>query len=188
MLTSDADETLTLTVSLWNALTWKATGSLHAPWSGASVKPGAPPKVSFAFVPARSEERRVGKESRAGGVRGRNVTGVQTCALPISAGGQVARDQPQCVHADIRRRRDVDADGQSLERFDLEGNRVAPRSLVWCERQAWCTAKGQLRVRPGKIGRASCREGESRWGRARSKRDWSSDVCSSDLCRGPGSS
>src|SRR5699024_7702315 len=32
----------------------------------------------------RSEERRVGKESTYRGIRDRNVTGVQTCALPIS--------------------------------------------------------------------------------------------------------
>src|SRR5437773_478836 len=31
----------------------------------------------------RSEERRVGKGGRVGGIRGRDVTGVQTCALPI---------------------------------------------------------------------------------------------------------
>src|SRR5207249_2655154 len=33
----------------------------------------------------------------------------------------------------------------------------------------------------GKIGRASCREGGYMSGHTRSKRDWSSDVCSSDL-------
>src|SRR5437879_3012833 len=32
----------------------------------------------------RSEERRVGKEVRRGGIRDTSVTGVQTCALPIS--------------------------------------------------------------------------------------------------------
>src|SRR5438552_3921831 len=36
-------------------------------------------------VDARSEERRVGKEGRSQGIRDDLVTGVQTCALPISA-------------------------------------------------------------------------------------------------------
>src|SRR5437868_4607581 len=47
----------------------------------------------------RSEERRVGKECRCGGamaqaedgIRDRNVTGVQTCALPISRTAAVKR-------------------------------------------------------------------------------------------------
>src|SRR5699024_6857694 len=56
---------------------------------------------------------------------------------------------------------------------------------------SYCITWAKIR----KIGRASCREGVKRWGgdvifssrrrHTRSKRDWSSDVCSSDLeCTG----
>src|SRR5690554_1408453 len=38
-----------------------------------------------AFLYLRSEERRVGKECRSFGIRDADVTGVQTCALPISS-------------------------------------------------------------------------------------------------------
>src|SRR5690625_3409726 len=41
-----------------------------------------PPEVASTGM--RSEERRVGKEYRAAGIRDGHVTGVQTCALPIS--------------------------------------------------------------------------------------------------------
>src|SRR5699024_5308830 len=60
------------------------------------ISPGSPSacinsKIRFNCSRERSEERRVGKECRCRGSRGqaedgirdRNVTGVQTCALPI---------------------------------------------------------------------------------------------------------
>src|SRR5699024_8089507 len=66
------------------------------PWAAArtprrSSPPGTCPARRACRVRWRSEERRVGKECREGGgqdqaedgIRDRNVTGVQTCALPI---------------------------------------------------------------------------------------------------------
>src|SRR5690625_2792783 len=40
-------------------------------------------RIAVQLPNVRSEERRVGKEGRADGIRDGHVTGVQTCALPI---------------------------------------------------------------------------------------------------------
>src|SRR5207249_103598 len=82
------------------------------------------------------------------GIRDRNVTGVQTCALPICAG-----------------RGDLERDGPLLGTGDGDGNaRRTTGSLAGAtdgEEQAQRRNGGHglhLSVRSGQIGRASCRE------------------------------
>src|SRR5207253_177104 len=69
------------------------------------------PVMTFLLPSARSEERRVGKECRSGwaaaedGIRDGHVTGVQTCALPISGFRQPRALLPDRRADDGRRRR-----------------------------------------------------------------------------------
>src|SRR5690606_39896911 len=74
------------------------------------------------------------------GIRGFHVTGVQTCALPIS---RVARTAPPPIHPRDRRR------ARPLPGRPVSGT-------------PWSSRSGRARARPPdrcQIGRASCREG-----------------------------
>src|SRR5437868_4351303 len=74
----------------------RTTSTTCSPWSSdaaSSCSPATNPTIprTRSSTRSRSEERRVGKECRSregsdqaeDGIRDRNVTGVQTCALPI---------------------------------------------------------------------------------------------------------
>src|SRR5699024_11704329 len=90
------------------------------------------------------------------GIRARNVTGVQTCALPISAVSWVM------LHASSW---ELDAEGVLRLRWDLvvsfertiQGSQLA---AVQIERPVAYRLAGACRVTlyPAQIGRASCRE------------------------------
>src|SRR5207248_271220 len=118
----------------------------------------------YRIDPDRSEERRVGKESRAGrrpdqaedGIRDRTVTGVQTCALPISGADRsparlpdVGRGQGHVQPAVGPRRRRRRSD-PARDRPEEEHPQRHPRA----ERRR------AVPDRSGQIGRASCRERE----------------------------
>src|SRR5699024_11595753 len=62
------------------------------------------------------------------GIRDRNVTGVQTCALPISADASGTR--PSRLHRDNRRRKSVGDDGKRMEREH------DPSTHITCSRRA----------------------------------------------------
>src|SRR5207249_6707080 len=93
--------------------------------------------------------------------RDRNVTGVQTCALPISPSGL----QAELLKAIAQR---VPGDAEALSGLGLVSGRLAHRSLdhrlfplseVDALRRQRGRASARLRRRRAKIGRASCREG-----------------------------
>src|SRR5687768_10872077 len=110
----------------------------------------------------RSEERRVGKECRYGwspcqaedGIRDVAVTGVQTCALPISQGGRVRRLAPQPGDAGAAEEgRKINASRRRLPPPPLRGGRRRAQAGARSE-----AADGGPRGRGEEIGRASCRE------------------------------
>src|SRR5687768_3724833 len=119
------------------------------------------------------------------GIRDVAVTGVQTCALPISG-------LPPAV--ELNRRWDGVAVMAALSKH---GNTVLNSLRKFSFNQAYLIEKEErekVQVRGlytlgFKIGRASCRErvemsedaDASRRRHTRCSRDWSSDVCSSDL-------
>src|SRR5256885_8405450 len=80
------------------------------------------------------------------GIRDYKVTGVQTCALPISA---QPRDDRRVLAGEVLEQRRVRARGHDLERFDhARSGPVEERIAV-----------GDIDPRTGtEIGRASCRE------------------------------
>src|SRR5690606_40617665 len=81
------------------------------------------------------------------GIRDFHVTGVQTCALPISGGG---------VHGGGRVRRGTAVRPASRRRGGVPGDRTRPvddRADLRRTRQALAAARGGA-----EIGRASCRE------------------------------
>src|SRR5437763_11601054 len=88
------------------------------------------------------------------GIRDTSVTGVQTCALPISGGTPTRscrrRGRPTPEGADA-----PNADGREKKRHGVgdEGQPNAGRYQGTCKRRAACVT-GRL----GQIGRASCRE------------------------------
>src|SRR5699024_11725620 len=99
------------------------------------------------------------------GIRDRNVTGVQTCALPICVPGEDAQGTELAV--DFLRQATEDQSRKiSGKVLVIGGGNVA----VDCARTAARFGAGQVRMvclesRETKIGRASCRErGASEWG------------------------
>src|SRR5699024_11847634 len=90
------------------------------------------------------------------GIRDRNVTGVQTCALPISG---------------IKAGPNGESDNGSGTVASTESN-SGPNTVRWTAAALLATA-GALVLALSKIGRASCREREvkSADGRYRNKRD-----------------
>src|SRR5207249_7089565 len=89
------------------------------------------------------------------GIRDRNVTGVQTCALPISLLKRHWNDFPCIGSASVPNRR------QDLRTGLIESRAENPE---WCRRlcfQRWCCGTdvwSDDTARSGEIGRASCRE------------------------------
>src|SRR5437762_1921186 len=120
------------------------------------------------------------------GIRDTSVTGVQTCALPISLGKMVTKSSsPEGAVPCSRRAGDSDAPSGLLGtpvRFFPQGFTLGYQMPGF---QPCC------RRRLAQIGRASCRERvyvavgdglfSSRRRHTRYIGDWSSDVCSSDL-------
>src|SRR5207249_5655566 len=80
------------------------------------------------------------------GIRGRNVTGVQTCALPIFSRAAATRQRPHRLLIGSRR---------------LTRRRRSARSCAGPATSRWSSRWTPARSRK-KIGRASCRERE--WG------------------------
>src|SRR5437660_1182828 len=110
----------------------------------------------------RSEERRVGKEctyrrttaQAEDGIRDGHVTGVQTCALPISDGAQ----DPHRIlpHADVRL-----ADGVDEPRREVRLSTHVidhPRGVDLVEERVDGEVAPARVLLLGEIGRASCRE------------------------------
>src|SRR5699024_11906903 len=101
------------------------------------------------------------------GIRDRNVTGVQTCALPILAPRSVENmsdPQPQLTH--------VRGDG-SAHMVDVTAKSETTRTA---------TAEGFLRTRE-EIGRASCRERVEMWGGAGSVETRTSERAGAGMMR-----
>src|SRR5207253_6960844 len=89
------------------------------------------------------------------GIRDGHVTGVQTCALPISSRAAGGID---LLRAEIdRTRRDADAGWRSARAGERDGPRRT-RSVV-SDRERTAANAGHR----GKIGRASCRERVGMW-------------------------
>src|SRR5699024_11421593 len=84
------------------------------------------------------------------GIRDRNVTGVQTCALPISKKALIHGTMSACYEVGKALRLAVEA---GLDPADTIAEKVG----------GWVICKGTV---TGKIGRASCREREWRSGGA----------------------
>src|SRR5437879_5322600 len=142
----------------------------------------------------RSEERRVGKEGRSrwspaqaeDGIRDTSVTGVQTCALPIYAKRYTAAHREMAeslLRSALEQYVSGVAQARHLDRAQLD-------SLLQRGPYLAAEALSHHFVDRLEIGRASCRErgeiqvvtGTSRRRHTRYIGDWSSDVCSSDLC------
>src|SRR5437868_15230781 len=88
------------------------------------------------------------------GIRDRNVTGVQTCALPILAWGGLGVAPPSAPRAGRPRWRSARGNRQ---RRDLGVHRARERER----------ARARAERRAAEIGRASCRERGEDWGGAR---------------------
>src|SRR5438552_1896345 len=122
----------------------------------------SPPKRFPAPRPVRSEERRVGKESRnrwprrhiEDGIRGDLVTGVQTCALPISisrAGTNVFRSAQLNFSTDLN----FVVDNPQAR---YGGNWTLGTSSPDKFGSSYQSAQTVSSPAPSEIGRASCRE------------------------------
>src|SRR5207248_7484663 len=90
------------------------------------------------------------------GIRDRTVTGVQTCALPISS------EKPRaCSGTYFERTLEKDGnatDSPTPRRRRIANNRAKPRTRP----VAAVAADQRRKPRPRKIGRASCREREQK--------------------------
>src|SRR5690554_5840487 len=111
---------------------------------------------------ARSEERRVGKECRCrrakdqaeDGIRDADVTGVQTCALPILI-PEYKNISVEMETETTRLEGQLSAMQEELQKFELDfENNFESYSAVQREAKQQEYATMQQR----KIGRASCRE------------------------------
>src|SRR5699024_12143581 len=88
------------------------------------------------------------------GIRGRNVTGVQTCALPISVGVQVWFET-------VRRSAPFAGLPWSAYEATLDMSAGKYPSADFAElrpRLVWDRDAETITGRPGEVGRASCRE------------------------------
>src|SRR5207249_9696564 len=95
------------------------------------------------------------------GIRDRNVTGVQTCALPILI---VAESFARTLTAF-----DIAADGSLSNRrvwagVPGDGICLDAAGAIWCSEVAPAGGGVVVRVAEGEIGRASCRERGGGWG------------------------
>src|SRR5699024_11356143 len=84
-----------------------------------------------------------------GGIRGRNVTGVQTCALPIFRVGERSKtDVCVCYLQDVANDDLVDLVKDKVREIEVDGITMADKAVE----------EFMLRNRWNQIGRASCRE------------------------------
>src|SRR5207247_4157819 len=93
------------------------------------------------------------------GIRDPLVTGVQTCALPISTG--ISKTNRRALEANRSTAEAADVGGGKEKVGRRVGGGVAKESNR-CHDQTRCPCRIQM-----EIGRASCRERVSRWGVAR---------------------
>src|SRR5207249_5627252 len=91
------------------------------------------------------------------GIRDRNGTGVQTCALPIYEELAVGRDEGDAgrvVAAIFEARQPLEQDGGRVARANVPDDAThGPVQILWRRPSLVAGSRG-----PTKIGRASCRE------------------------------
>src|SRR5688572_473967 len=126
------------------------------------LRPSGARPIPKRVTAARSEERRVGKECRSrwvpdqaeDGIRDLTVTGVQTCALPISAASVADGDHQAAAEAIVGLALVVADEHAGLDQLVLAEGREGALELV-----AAVGGEADSEARDGgEIGRASCRE------------------------------